>query len=66
MQPLAAVRKLLHTIHAMLKKHQPYDGSQLFRASSISAQEVRRGVAACPTSKRKNARRGKSIPPHLF
>jgi transposase len=41
MQALVAVmRKLLHALHAMFKNHQPYDGSQLFRLSSISAQEV--------------------------
>lgn len=41
MQALVAVmRKLLHAIHAMFKKHQLYDGSQLFRLTSISAQEV--------------------------
>jgi transposase len=41
MQALVAVmRKLLHALHAMFQNHQPYDGSQLFRLSSISAQEV--------------------------
>jgi transposase len=41
MQALVAVmRKLLHAIHAMFKNHQPYDGSKLFRLSSIPAQEV--------------------------
>jgi len=41
MQALVAVmRKLLHAIHAIFKHHQPYDGSKLFRLSSISAQEV--------------------------
>ena len=41
MQALVAVmRKLLHAIHAMFKSRQPYDGSKLFRLSSISAQEV--------------------------
>jgi hypothetical protein len=41
MQALVAVmRKLLHAIHAMFKNHQAYDGSKLFRLSSISAQEV--------------------------
>ena len=41
MQALVAVmRKLLHALHAMFKTHQPYDGSKLFRLSSISSQEV--------------------------
>jgi transposase len=41
MQALVAVmRKLLHAIHAMFKNHQAYDGSKLFRLSSISTQEV--------------------------
>ena len=37
---VAAMRKLLQALHAMFKTHQPYDGSKLFRLSSISAQEV--------------------------
>jgi transposase len=41
MQALVAVmRKLLHALHAMFKKHQPYDGSQLFRLPSMPTQEV--------------------------
>jgi len=41
MQALVAVmRKLLHALHAMFKNHQRYDGSKLFRLSSISSQEV--------------------------
>jgi len=41
MQALVAVmRKLLHAIHAMFKKHQLYDGSTLFRLPSTSTQEV--------------------------
>ena len=48
MQALVAVmRKLLHAIHAMFKTHQPYDGSKLFRLSSISAQEVPSAPVAC-------------------
>jgi transposase len=48
MQALVAVmRKLLHAIHAMFKNHQPYDGSKLFRLSSISAQEVPDVPVAC-------------------
>jgi transposase len=38
--PVAVMRKLLHAIHAMFKNHQAYDGSKLFRLSSIPAQEV--------------------------
>jgi len=41
MQALVAVmRKLLHAIHAMFKKHQLYDGSTLFRLPVTSTQEV--------------------------
>jgi transposase len=41
MQALVAVmRKLLHALHALFKKHQPYDGSQLFRLPSMPTQEV--------------------------
>ena len=41
MQALVAVmRKLLHAMHAMFRNHQPYDGSKLFRLSTISTQEV--------------------------
>ena len=48
MQALVAVmRKLLHAIHAMFKNHQPYDGSKLFRLSSIAVQEVPSAPAAC-------------------
>jgi hypothetical protein len=47
MQALVAVmRKLLHALHAMFKTHQPYDGSKLFRLSSISAQEVPAALVA--------------------
>ncbi len=41
MQALVAVmRKLLHALHAMFKKHQPYDGAQLFRLPANPLQEV--------------------------
>jgi hypothetical protein len=38
MQALVAVmRKILHALHAMLKTHQPYDGSKLFRFNPAPA-----------------------------
>lgn len=41
MQALVAVmRKLLHALHAMFKKHQPYDGAQLFRLKATTDPEV--------------------------
>ena len=48
MQALVAVmRKILHALHAMLKTHQPYDGSKLFRLKSAPAQEVTYVLVAC-------------------
>jgi len=48
MQALVAVmRKLLHAIHAMFKKHQLYDGSTLFRLPATSTQEVPCAHVAC-------------------
>ncbi len=37
---VAAMRKLLHALHAMFKTHQRYDGSKLFRLNSTPPQEV--------------------------
>jgi hypothetical protein len=56
MQALVAVmRKLLHAIHAMFKKHQLYDGSHLFRLTSISAQGVLGAPVASRTQKKKES-----------
>jgi transposase len=37
---VAAMRKLLHALHAMFTNHQPYDGSKLFQLKSIPVPEV--------------------------
>jgi transposase len=43
---VAAMRKLLHPLHAMFKTQQPYDGSKLFRLKSTPAQEVTHALVA--------------------
>ena len=45
---VAAMRKLLHALHAMFRTRQPYDGSKLFPLKSTPAPEVNSApVLAC-------------------